>query len=81
MKTNLNRKGYCLLFSFLLLAGSGSLYASDSYPVSQVQDNVISVSGVVKDTKGEALIGVSVLVKGTTNGTVTDIRKFKLVTG
>lgn len=30
MKTNLNRKGYCLLFSFLLLAGSGSLYASDS---------------------------------------------------
>lgn len=73
MKTNLNRKGYCLLFSFLLLAGSGSLYASDSYPVSQVQDNVISVSGVVKDTKGEALIGVSVLVKGTTNGTVTDL--------
>ena len=73
MKTNLNRKGYCLLFSFLLLAGSGSLYASDSYPVSQVQDNVISVSGVVKDTKGEALIGISVLVKGTTNGTVTDL--------
>ena len=73
MKTNLNRKGFCLLFSFLLLASGGSAYAFDSHPVSQVQDNVISVSGTVKDTKGEPLIGVSVLVKGTTNGTVTDL--------
>ena len=79
MKTNLNRKGFCLLFSFLLLASGGSAYASDSHTVSQVQDNVISVSGTVKDTKGEALIGVSVLVKGTTNGTVTDLDgKFSL---
>lgn len=73
MKTTLNRKGFCLLFSFLLLAGGGSVYASDSHTVSQVQDNVISVSGTVKDNKGEPLIGVSVLVKGTTNGTVTDL--------
>ena len=69
MKTNLNRKGFCLLFSLFLLAGSGGLYASDYNSMSQVQDNVISVSGTVKDTKGEPLIGVSVLVKGTTNGT------------
>ena len=55
------------------------MYASDSHAVSQVQDNVISVSGIVKDTKGEPLIGVSVLVKGTTNGTVTDLDgKFSL---
>ena len=73
MKTNLNRKGLCLLFSLLLLASGGSAYAFDSHLVSQVQDNVISVSGTVKDTKGEPLIGVSVLVKGTTNGTVTDL--------
>ena len=73
MKTNLNRKGFCLLFSLFLLAGSGGLYASDYNSMSQVQDNVISVSGTVKDTKGEPLIGVSVLVKGTTNGTVTDL--------
>lgn len=79
MKTTLNRKGFYLLFSFLLLAGGGSVYASDSHAVSQVQDNVISVSGIVKDTKGEPLIGVSVLVKGTTNGTVTDLDgKFSL---
>ena len=33
----------------------------------------ISVSGIVKDNKGEPLIGVMVLIKGTTNGAVTDI--------
>ena len=33
----------------------------------------ISVSGIVKDDKGEPLIGVMVLIKGTTNGAVTDI--------
>ena len=31
-----------------------------------------TISGVVKDEQGEAVIGASVLVKGTTNGTVTD---------
>ena len=31
------------------------------------------VAGKVKDANGEPLIGVSILVKGTTNGTVTDI--------
>lgn len=31
------------------------------------------VSGTVKDSKGEPLIGVSVMVKGTSSGTVTDL--------
>jgi TonB-linked SusC/RagA family outer membrane protein len=31
------------------------------------------VSGTVKDENGEALIGVTILEKGTTNGTVTDL--------
>ena len=73
MKTNLNHKSFCLLFSLFLTAGGGGLYASDFHSVSLVQDNEISVSGTVKDSKGEPLIGVSVLVKGTTNGTVTDM--------
>lgn len=30
------------------------------------------VSGLIKDTAGEPMIGVNVLVKGTTNGTITD---------
>ncbi len=33
----------------------------------------LTVRGSVKDTKGEALIGVTVRVKGTTVGTITDI--------
>ena len=33
----------------------------------------IRVEGVIEDESGETLIGVSVLVKGTTTGTVTDI--------
>lgn len=33
----------------------------------------ISITGTVKDATGEAIIGASVLEKGTTNGTVTDL--------
>ncbi len=32
-----------------------------------------TVNGIVKDTSGEPMIGVNVLVKGTTNGTITDL--------
>ncbi len=31
------------------------------------------VTGTIKDTTGELIIGASVLVKGTTNGTITDV--------
>lgn len=31
-----------------------------------------SISGVIVDVKGEPIIGASILVKGTTNGTITD---------
>ena len=41
-------------------------------PVGQ-QEKKISVSGTVKDAAGEPLIGVNVIVKGTTIGNVTDI--------
>lgn len=33
----------------------------------------ISVTGTVKDQMGEPVIGANVLVKGTTNGVITDI--------
>jgi len=32
------------------------------------------ISGTVKDAEGESIIGASVVIKGTTNGTITDIR-------
>ena len=32
----------------------------------------VTVKGHVKDTTGESVIGANVVVKGTTNGTITD---------
>lgn len=37
-----------------------------------VQQNTIKLNGIVKDQTGEAIIGASVVEKGTTNGTITD---------
>lgn len=46
---------------------------------SPQQDETVTVSGRLTDSRGEALIGASALVKGTTNGVVTDIDgKFSL---
>ena len=40
----------------------------------------MTVTGVVKDPTGEPVIGANVIIKGTTNGTVTDIDgKFSVV--
>lgn len=33
----------------------------------------ITINGIVKDTSGEPIIGANVIVKGTTNGTITDL--------
>ncbi|GAB4403441.1 MAG: TonB-dependent receptor [Microscillaceae bacterium] len=55
---------------FLLLAGY--------YSLAQAQT---TLSGVVKDSQGEPLIGVNIAIKGTVTGTVTDIAgKFSLST-
>ena len=43
---------------------------------AQTQSNV---NGLVTDFSGEPLIGVSILVKGTSNGTVTDLDKEQLL--
>ena len=67
-----------LLLLLLMTSGSGAVYANansslgfNGLPVSQ-QANKITVQGSVVDAKGEPLIGVSILEKGTTNGTITD---------
>ena len=65
----------------LLFAASSSVSANDGSAVrandvllpSISQQANVNVKGTVKDASGEPLIGVSILVKGTTNGTVTDI--------
>lgn len=64
------------LVSMLLCLGMGVAGALPAYAASDevatVQQNG-DCKGVVKDTMGEPVIGASVVVKGTTNGTITDI--------
>lgn len=47
-----------------------SLFLNVQYLSAQSQKT--SVTGIVKDVLGEPIIGVSILEKGTTNGTITD---------
>ena len=59
---------------FLMGTTTGAAYA---VPVSGITDVEITqqsetCTGVVKDGTGETVIGASVIVKGTTNGTITD---------
>ncbi|MDP4271844.1 MAG: carboxypeptidase-like regulatory domain-containing protein, partial [Bacteroidota bacterium] len=47
--------------------------------VTVSQQNAMTITGRVVSDKGESLPGVNIVVKGTTNGTITDINgKFKL---
>lgn len=56
----------CLLF---LIIGTTSVFASTPVSAQQVR----TISGVVKDSRGEPIIGANILEKGTSNGTITDI--------
>jgi TonB-linked outer membrane protein, SusC/RagA family len=56
-------------------AGNGNMWAnevSDVIPLG-IQQSTKRVTGVVTDKNNEPLIGVSIAVRGTTNGTITDI--------
>lgn len=62
--------------SLLLLCISPQFAVSDGLKqdaVTIMQQQNLKVSGVVTDEAGEPLIGVSVLVKGTTLGNITDL--------
>ena len=58
----------------LLLSGAGFDYAAEgiSPDVAEVTQQGVVVKGVVKDVKGEPIIGATVTEKGTKNATVTD---------
>lgn len=61
-----------LLLPSMPIVGTNATTKDTSGSVREVQQNGSCV-GVVKDTTGETVIGASVVVKGTTNGTVTDL--------
>ena len=58
----------------LLLSGAGFAYAAEgvSTDVAEITQQGVAVKGVVKDAKGEPIIGATVTEKGTKNATVTD---------
>lgn len=61
----------------MAIGGSGMTYSSGVYAKSEFTTNetqqVTTIVGQVTDERGEPLYGVSVVVKGTTTGTITDI--------
>lgn len=64
--------------SFVLLALAGNTKAEmanipgEKSSLFSVNENVLSIKGIVVSEKGEPIIGASVVENGTTNGTVTD---------
>ncbi|MCI1647324.1 MAG: TonB-dependent receptor [Bacteroides sp.] len=71
-KTNSVRQiFYVMRFCLLLLLTGGSAAFGATTPASVQQ--MRALSGVVKDSQGEPVIGANIMEKGTTNGTITDI--------
>lgn len=61
---------FALLF---MLTCSLSFNAKGNYEAENLAQQGIEVRGTVTDSQGEPLVGVNVVVQGTTTGTVTDV--------
>ena len=55
-----------------LIPGTVSTVAASGATSSAIVQQTGTCKGIVKDATGESIIGASVVVKGTTNGTITD---------
>lgn len=77
MKTNLlrikHKTACCMILSCIMLGGLAYPQAAVAENSKEIQQSKTSVTGTVLDKNGDALIGVSIVEKGTTNGTTTDI--------
>jgi TonB-linked SusC/RagA family outer membrane protein len=65
-----NQLRKCVYLSMILFI---AFFLQPMAAVAQTANQPISVKGKVLDEKGEAIIGATVVVEGTSNGTVTDI--------
>lgn len=61
-----------LMFQSSYAAGDSTVPEMGNMEIHQIAQQSSTIKGVVKDQKGEPLIGVSIVVKGTTNGTASD---------
>ncbi|MDR2809966.1 MAG: SusC/RagA family TonB-linked outer membrane protein, partial [Tannerellaceae bacterium] len=66
------RCGFTLTLCSLLIGASVPPPTHAASPEVTILQQTRRVTGTVKDVKGETLLGVNVIVRGTTNGTVTD---------
>lgn len=78
--------GTLLFFTPLVAIQAENLSEPNTRSLSGIKNPIITeitqtkkISGTIKDEKGEAVIGATVSVKGTTEGTITDLDgKFSL---
>lgn len=76
MKSNFygNRKSLLAVFiCAAFLSGSHVAYAVNESLLVSAYQQPSKIKGTVIDANGEVVIGASVVVKGTANGTITDI--------
>ncbi len=76
MASNLHEKHRSLIvgmFCLLSFLGTTVSYAADGSTSAYSTRQVSQIRGTVIDASGEAVIGASIIEKGTTNGTITDI--------
>ena len=62
-----------LLFTSGIMQAKATKTETGTNLKSSVSQQEKSITGVVTDNNGEAIIGANIVVKGTTNGTITDI--------
>ena len=67
-------KSVSMLLTLMGLASTGATYANAAPEVAGIQtaQQQETCTGIVKDATGETVIGASVIVKGTTNGTIKE---------
>lgn len=77
MRSNSSKNNRRAMIALLLC--SGFISVNPFYVLAESNEIIIqglqqknTITGVVKDSRGESVIGASVLEKGTTNGTITD---------
>ena len=68
-----------LLFLFLSVPLKG--YSNEAFSSEGMQQNTVKVTGTVKDTNGEPIIGANVMVVAFATGVPPDIYAFHRYTG
>ena len=76
MKNKMGNKRLMTLIlgsGLVLVSPCSEAFASSGELMSEIAQQKTEITGVVLDSNGEPVIGATVLEKGTTNGTVTDL--------